>query len=378
MQNTTTTNTNLPFHKTGRPRGLKRLAVAAAIVLAATPPAFAQPSFFLTELPTPAGYETSSPSQINDQGIVAGDSIRGNDRVATLWKGGKAQLLGKLDKGTYSTAMAVNSTGVVVGDGDDGDGRPLGFITSSGKLVNFYSNNGGNTRPIAISDSGLVGGYFIKGFDSQWRGGIWKIDPKDARKSVLTTLPILPGGDAAGSWAISIAFNKNMEAAGYSSNSAIGQHAVFWKNDSAHTIVDLGVFGADWSSLAYSLNDLGQVVGQSNPPFSNRPILWQNDAAHTAVELPLLPGDNYGSAHLINNAGTIVGYSAVSEPGTWNVSGSKIVIWIGGTPYDLNSLVAQSVDGWTITYVASINNLGQMAAIAMHNGVTRPVVLNPL
>jgi uncharacterized membrane protein len=378
MQNTTTTNTNFRSRKSSRPRGFKRLAAAAAIALLATPAAYSQPTFFLTELPTPAGYETSSPSQINDQGIVVGDSIRGNDRVATLWKGGKAQLLGKLDKGTYSTAMAVNSTGVVVGDGDDGDGRPLGFITSSGKLVNFYSNNGGNTRPIAISDSGVVGGYFIKGFDSQWRGGIWKIDPKDARKSVLTTLPILPGGDAAGSWAISIAFNKNMEAAGYSSNSAIGQHAVFWKNDSAHTIVDLGVFGTDWSSLAYSLNDLGQVVGQSNPPFGNRPVLWQNDAAHTAVELPLLPGDNYGSAHLINNAGTIVGYSAVSEPGTWNVSGSKIVIWIGGAPYDLNSLVVQSADGWVITYVASINNLGQMAAIAVRNGVTRPVVLNPL
>jgi hypothetical protein len=51
-----------------------------------------------------------------------------------------------------------------------------------------------------------------------------------------------------------------MEAAGYSSNSAIGQHAVFWKNDSAHPIVDLGVFGSDWSSLAYSLNDFGQIA----------------------------------------------------------------------------------------------------------------------
>src|SRR5947208_2470214 len=102
------------------PRRLSRWAAGAAVALAAIPAAFAQPSFFLTELPTPAGYESSSPSQINDLGFVVGDSIRGSDRVATLWKGGKAQLLGELDKGTYSTAMAVNSTGVVVGDGDDG------------------------------------------------------------------------------------------------------------------------------------------------------------------------------------------------------------------------------------------------------------------
>jgi uncharacterized membrane protein len=388
MQKTTTTNNSTistnplvtadATTRTFRRLRVSRWAAAAAIALAATPAAFAQPTFFLSELPTPAGYETSSPSQINDQGIVVGDSIRGSDRVATLWRGGKAQVLGKLDKGTYSTAMAVNSTGVVVGDGDDGDGRPLGFITSAGKLVNFYSNNGGNTRPIAISDTGLVGGYFIKGFDTQWRGGIWKIDPKDARKSVLTTLPVLPGGDPVSAWATSVVFNKNMEAAGYSSNSVISQHAVFWKNDAAHTIVDLGLFGNDWTSLAYGLNDLGQVVGESRPPFGSRPVLWQNDAAHTAVELPLLPADNYGSAHLINNAGTIVGYSAYDEPGTWNVSGSKIAVWIGGAPYDLNSLVVQAADGWVITYVASINNLGQMTAIATHNGVTRPVVLNPL
>ena len=47
-------------------------------------------------------------------------------------------------------------------------------------------------------------------------------------------------------------------------------------------------------------------------------------------------------------------------------------------PYDLNSLVVQSVDGWTINGVTSINNLGQMAALATRNGVMKPVVLNPV
>jgi uncharacterized membrane protein len=267
---------------------------------------------------------------------------------------------------------------VVAGEGDDGDGRPLGWVTSSGKLVNFYSNNGGNTRPLAINEAGDIGGYFIKGFDSQWRGGMWKIDSKDPRKSTLITFPVLAGGDPTTASAVSSAFNKNMEATGYSSNSAIGQRAVFWKNDAAHTIVDLGVFGSDWTSLAYGLNDLGQVVGQSNPPFGNRPVLWQNDAAHTAVELPLLPGDNYGSARLINNSGTIIGSSAYAEPGTWNVSGDKIVLWSGGAPYDIQSLLASSAADWTITYIASINNVGQMTGFATRNGVTKPVVLNPL
>jgi uncharacterized membrane protein len=226
---------------------LTRWAMTAALAVAALPALAQQPSYFLTELPTPAGYDFSTPAQINDQGFVAGASSRGSDQVATVWKGGTAQLLGKLNHGTYSAANAISSTGVVAGEGDDGDSRPLGLVTSQGKLVNFYSNNGGNTHPIAINDSGLIGGYFIKGFDSQWRGGIWQIDAKDPRKSTLTTLPILPTGDPATTSAVSSAFNKNMQAAGYCMNSAIGQRAVFWNSDAAHTIVDLGVFGSDWS-----------------------------------------------------------------------------------------------------------------------------------
>lgn len=142
--------------------------------------------------------------------------------------------------------------------------------------------------------------------------------------------------------------------------------------------MDLGVFGSDWSSLAYAINDLGQVVGESHPPFGTRPILWQNDASHTAVELPLLPGDNYGSAQLINSSGTIIGYSAYGDPGTWNVTGMKTVIWSGGVPYDLQSVLAPSSADWKIVGIQSINNLNQMVGFAMRNGVMKAVVFNPL
>ncbi len=379
MHSKPTTVNTFTFQKITRPRGLKRWGVAGAIALTSLSPAFAQPGYFVTELPTPSGYDTTVPYQINDQGFVVGASSRGNQQVATVWKSGTVQVLGRLKDGTYSIAGAINSKGVIAGEGDDGDGRPLGWVTSAGKLVNFFSNNGGNTRPLAINEAGDIGGYFIKGFSSMWRGGIWKIDAKDARKSTLITLPLLPGSDPVNSSSISFAFNKTNEAVGWASNSAISQHAVFWKSDAAHTIVDLGVFGSDWTSVANSLNDLGQVVGDSHPPFGSRPILWQNDAAHTAVELPLLPGDNYGSASLINSSGTMIGWSAKSEPGTWNVGPSRTVVWVGGVAYELQSLIVQPAAGdWTINQVMSINNLGQMAVLATRNGVSRAIVLNPM
>jgi uncharacterized membrane protein len=365
-------------HLSGKSTRWLALSIAAAASLCS---AFAQPRFSLRELPVPAGYDNTAPYQINDQGYVAGFSSRASDsyaETATVWKDGGVKLLGRLKDGTYSIATAINSKGVAAGDGDDGDGRPLGWVSSGSSIVNFFSNNGGNTRPIAINDSGLIGGYYIKGFSSQWRGAIWKVDAKDPRKSTITTLPTLSGGDPTTATAISFAFNKSMQAAGWAGDSTIGQHAVLWNNDAAHSIVDLGVFGYDWSSVGNSLNDLGQVVGSSHPPFGSRAVLWNNDAAHTAIELPLLPGDNYGDAQLVNNDAMAVGFSAYGEPGTWNISPSRTVVWIEGEVYDLQSILDESATGWTISNVSSINNLGQLACLAMRNGVFRAVVLTPV
>jgi uncharacterized membrane protein len=379
MHFTTKTNTFTSLRETAHLSRLARWTAAATVALATLPAAFAQPTYVFTELPTPAGYTATVPFQINDQGFVVGASAQGSGgQNATLWKSGTVQLLGRLNHGTYSVATAVNSKGVVTGHGDDGDSRPLGWIVSGGKLVNFFSNNGGNTIPLAINDAGDVSGYYIKSSSSPWRGAIWKIDAKDPRKSTVTDLPILPGADPLHASAIPFAFNKSNQAAGWCATSGIGQHAVFWKNDAAHSIVDLGVLPGDSTSNASSLNDLGQVVGASHPPFGSRPVAWQNDAAHTAVELPLLPGDNYGSADFINNSGTMIGLSAASQPGTWNIGPTRIVIWIAGVAYDLQSLVPQTADGWTIVEVKSINNLGQIAAVASRNGLSRAVVLSPV
>jgi hypothetical protein len=174
------------------------------------------------------------------------------------------------------------------------------------------------------------------------------------------------------------AFDQSMQGVGYCGDFNVGQRAVFWNNDAAHSIVNLGVFGSDWTSDASGLNDIGQTVGASYPPFSSRAILWNNDAAHTAFELPLLPGDNYGSAKLINNQSTIIGMSAVNEPGTWNVSPSSLVIWVGGQVYDIQSLVREAADGWRIVEIYSINNLGQLAGLASKDGVLHGVILNPI
>jgi uncharacterized membrane protein len=357
------------------PRKTLAAALASAgVLIAFAGTAFAQATYSIAAL---AG-GNCGPSSINDVSSVAGSC----DGAAVVWVGGAAKGLGRLAGGTFSDAAYINSMGVTVGDGDTGNGRPQSWVTAPAGLYNIFPNNGGNTHALFIAENGYIGGYYTKSLSggvSGWHGAIWVQDPKDPRKYRETDLPFLPGGiNSKYSGAVPQAFNQLGQAAGYGENDQIGQHAVFWNNDASHSIVDLGVFGSDWSSLGFAMNDAGQVVGESHPPASSRAILWNNDAAHTAIELPLLAGDNYGSAHAINNLGHVVGTSSYATPGTWNVLSTRYVIWRDGGVFDLQSLLDPvSGAGWTITYVAGMNNLGQLVGIGLQEGTPAVFVMTP-
>jgi uncharacterized membrane protein len=360
-------------------------AALIASALLAPPVSSAQTLYRIAELVTPPGSAGSAAVALNDAGDVVGSYSPASEPgpVACAWRNGAMSRLGKLAGGNYSQATAINSLGVVVGDGDTGNFRPQSWVTTPSGLYNFFPNNGGNTHVVGVNDGGAIGGYYTKslsGWVSSWRGSIWTPDPKDPRKYRQVDLPRLIGLDPNfnGTAALPMAFNQSGEAAGYAQNEVIGQHACLWNNDAAHSIVDLGVYPGDWSSLGWGINDLGLVVGESHPPFGSRPVVWGNDASHTPVELPLLPGDNYGAATAINNLGQILGSSAASVPGTWDVGPSRPVIWRDGGVFELRFLLDASGAGWTLTSAGAINNRGQIVGVGLHNGQPRAFLMTPI
>jgi uncharacterized membrane protein len=365
--------------KTAKPIG--RFAAGALSGLLIATGAQAQPHYALTDLGKLPGTDLSVANCINDNADVAGACNSASvNQVAVVWRNGIAASLGKLPGGTFSYASAINLAGVVVGDGDTGDGRPQSWVTTASGLLNFFPNSGGNTHAIGINNAGVICGYYTKSLSgnvSSWRGAIWAVDPKDPTRYRETDLPVIPGNNGKYTSAIPFAFNQYGQAAGWAVNDIIGQHASFWNNDSKHSIVDLGVFPGDWSSIAWGMNNLAQVVGESHPPGSSRAVLWDNDAAHTPLELPLLPGDNYGTATKINNLGQVLGSSAATDAATGNAGPGRLVIWRDGGVFEIQSLLDASGAGWTVTSVTGLNNSGQIAGFGTANGETHAFILTP-
>jgi uncharacterized membrane protein len=342
-------------------------AACAGTVLTWCASAWAQTTYSISAFGGPG----CAVSSINDYADVAGQC----NAVAAAWQNDVATSLGKLPNGTYSVAAAINSHGVAVGWGDNGDGRPRAELFRKATVTDI-DTSAANAYAMYINETGVIVGDALKGFGgcSNWVAAIWTEDPTKPGSFRRLDLQPYPGGDGKFRCEFAEAGNQGLQVVGMVQNSLFGQRGAFWNNDSKHTLALLQTLPGDGNSYAWAVNDLGQAVGQSG----NRAVFWNNDAAHTAIELPLLPGDNYGLAAAINNLGQILGTSAYMTPGTTNVTSSRTVIWRDGGVFEVESLLDPvSGNGWTITSVSGINNLGEIVGVGSYNGQATPFVMTP-
>ena len=362
-------------------RALLAALLSAAVVTTA---AHAQTTYTVTDIGTPAGCDRAYARGVNNGGDVAASCYNGPNGTsprAFAWRNGAVVSLGLLPKGTYSDAAAISATGVVAGYGDNAKASMLGWVTTSSGLLEFFSNNGGYTRPMFVGANGFIGGRYTtskSGWVASIKGVIWTPDSKDPRKYRKTDLPIVPGGvDPKLSYSHPNGFNEAGMAVGFGSTDEIGVRPILWLNDAARTIVTLTLPSDGSWGEAVAINNVGQMAGFENIGLT-QPVFWQNDAAHTVSALPLLAGHTYGSVVAMNDAGDIVGHSGYQYTPT-DVPDDHLVVWRAGQAYELQTLLdAVSGAGYTVIDVAGINNAGQIAATATRNGVPRAVLLTPM
>ena len=289
---------------------------------------------------------------VTDLGTLGGDSsvafaVSGNGQVAgwatdtlgeteaVIFGGVNPQSLG------LGEATGINSSGQVSGTVSI-DGATHGVVWTGGSAVDF----GAGSSAAAINDAGQVAGSTNQAFLYQ--------------NGVEADLGALAGG----SWSLAEGLSGDGDVAGYG-NTAAGIRGFVWAPGAG--LVELGTLGGG-SSYGMAVDDSGAVAGSAAVATGYlHATEWLNGGA---IDLGTLGGNN-SYAYGINDTGEIVGYSWIGG----NAATHGFVV-VNGVMIDLNSLLAPSDAGWTITAAYGINDAGQIAGEAVYDGLSHAVLLN--
>ena len=124
----------------------------------------------------------------------------------------------------------------------------------------------------------------------------------------------------------------------------------------AYVVEDLGALRGDTSSVAWAINERGDVVGWSMGAAGTRAFLFTTEGGMSA--LSGLPGRSRTVARDINDAGDIVGSANAG-----GVDLGHAVLWSAGSVQDLGTLgIGAYSEAW------GVNNLGQIVGYSYING----------
>ena len=285
---------------------------------------------------------------VNDNGQVAGwmyvNGMRPGDHAFRTDTAGAKVDLGTLGGGRRSWAADNNAAGVVVGAAFQvGDDQTIPFRTdASGAMVPMAVGAFGGTdgAALGVNGRGEITGWADTANDE---GLAFRADAA----GVITPLGTLGGGYSAG-----FGINDLGQVVGESDLPGnLSIHA--FRTDAAGVMRDLGTLGGS-QSIAYQINNRGQAVGRARTAGDAAYHAFLADVDGTMTDLGTL-GGTYSAALGINEAGLIVG--DVYTPGA-----NLAFLYRDGAMIDLNTLIPAD-SGWKLEAAYDVNNRGQIVGL---------------
>ena len=277
------------------------------------------------------GGPTSTAADVNIRNQVVGASATADGLThAFLWQDGVMTDLGTLG-GSSSSASHINERGQVVGLSANAAGEDHVFLWSDGVMQDLGPGPVAYVSDVLLNERGQVAwtSWPAGGTPAQARAFLWT----DGVAQELGAL-----GDTGNTRAKAI--NDLGQVVGESNG-----RPFLWENGVIRELPGLG--GGGWAS---DINDRGQVVGASydgDPPTSTlHAVLWDGDQI---TQLGKLPEDTHSAGSLINQAGMVIVHS---YPFSWSYP--RDFLWTAGVITRLTPL------NWRYT-ANGLNDLGVVA-----------------
>lgn len=355
-------------------------ALTSILTVVTATPASALVRYNITDLGSLGDREIAQAWSINNYGQIVGcvfDSNGNNFRAVLFDASGHGNNvdLGALG-GEDSSATSVNNLGQIAGAADVND-APIGYCAAI-----FDCNGSGNNTALSpyesaawqVNNYGQAVGWVMDGTVSKRRAALF--EPQGEPNTI--NLGTLAGYET--SEALSI--NDNGLIVGFAGNPDplyyYHHRAVLFDPTGGQNNVDLGSLPGYDYSLAFSVNNKGQIVGRANPynmspeNWNPRAVLFDPTGDGNNVDLGALPGYDSAEVFSINNEGQMVGRALINEwpTGFWDDTPVMFDPTGAGNNINLEDLIDPDA-GWKLWLAICINDQGWIIGWG-HNGQSPP------
>jgi probable HAF family extracellular repeat protein len=307
----------------------------------------------LGSLADPPSEHTSAAWGINRAGQVIGASETDvfGAAHAFLWQDGQLIDLGAIGGGTFaaSAAYGLNNRGHIVGQTTVSSSEPPhAFFYRNGVMMDLGTGFGPGSfsRAWDINQNRQIVGERSRTQLGTVRAFLYQ-------SGIFTDLGTLGGHSPFGVDSIAYAINDRGQIVGTALPPDPPLHAFLWEEG---VMQDLGTLGGNTEATqAFGINNSGAVVGVSQTPSEEmHAFLWRNGVMQ---DLGTLGGDS-SYAYDINRSGRIVGGSRTPTSPEFNAG--HAFIWQRGRIIDLNEVVTNLPADVVLEVARAINDDGSI------------------